>query len=306
MDGFRQAFGCAVWATHRMSRKGSGYAPEFFEQDGASPVRMQRLVAYVGGQEKSPFLYDPERPSADQRNRVVVLDPFTASDERLPPASRKVLSSAGVDGLHQIRVVVCDGPELLGWFGGFRPDPFTPEDEALLRRLVPALRTALLWKRRLARADEAMAAFEAAMNALACPAFVVRGGRTVEHANTSGRSLVEGHGRGLVAELIERARTGQAERVALSGRGVSGLELFVLRGRSDRSEATLARATESWKLTRRQREVLALVAAGDTNKSIATKLGCAEVTVELHVTALLRKARASSRTELVSRLWSDR
>ncbi len=302
VDGFRRAFGCVAWATHRMSRTGTGFAPEFLEQSGWSQRRIERLLAYVAGVHETPFLYDPERPAVDLRNRVCVL----ATSDDAPAAARRVLTTAGLHGLHQIRVVLCDGPELLGWFGGFREEPFTPVDRALLRRLVPTLRTAFLWKRRLMRADEAVAGFEGAMDALSCPAFVVRGGRTVEHVNAAGRPLVEAHGRGLVAELRERASAGQAERVALSGRGVFGLELFVLRGPSDRSEAALARATREWHLTPRQREVLALVAAGDTNKSIATKLGCAEVTIELHVTALLRKAHAASRTELVARLLSGK
>ena len=303
IDGFRRAFRAAVWATHRMSRRPTGYAPEFLEQDGWWNPGIERLVSYVGSVEESPFLYDPERPAAEQRNRVRILDARTG--ERVPASARRVLATAGLSGLHQIRVVVCDGPELLGWFGGFREEPFTRDDTALFQRMVPALRTALLWRRRLLRADEVVAGFEAAMEALACPAFVIRGGRTIEHANACGRALVELRGsRALARELVESARLGQAERIALTGAGVSRLELFVVRGRTARSEVNIARATDRWKLTRRQREVLALIASGDTNKSIATKLGCAEVTVELHVTALLRKSGAATRTELVSRLLS--
>lgn len=300
VDAFREALGAVVWAAHRMSRRGVGYAPEFLEQNGWSRRGIERLVTYVGGVDRTPFLYDPERPAADQRNRVQVL----GTSDDAPPIARRVLATAGLERLHQIRVIVCDGPELLAWFGGFRDRPFTAEDEALLRRLVPALRTAFLWKRRLARADEAIVGLDAVMNALSCPAFIVRGGCRLEHVNTAGRPLADAHGRRLVTELVERVTAGEAERVAITGRGVSALELFVLRGASARGDAALARATERWRLTRRQREVLALVAAGDTNKSIATKLACAEVTVELHVTALLRKSGTTTRTELVSRLWS--
>ncbi|HVJ91378.1 MAG TPA: helix-turn-helix transcriptional regulator [Labilithrix sp.] len=300
MDGFRHAFRCSLWGTHRMTRRGSGYCPEFLEHDGASARQVEGVVSFVAHQAALPFLYDPERPQLGQRNRVHV----THVDD-VPETARPFFAAAGLAGLHQIRIVVCDGPELLGWFGGFRPDePFTSEDVSPLRRLVPALRTAFLWKRRLARVEETIAGFEAVMNALACPAFVVRGGRTLEHVNRAGRPLVETHGRSLVAELVERARAGEAERVALTARGVTKLELFVVRGPSVRLEAALARAGDAWSLTPRQREVLALVAAGDVNKSIATKLTRAEVTVEVHVTALLRKSGAATRTELVARLWA--
>jgi len=56
-------------------------------------------------------------------------------------------------------------------------------------------------------------------------------------------------------------------------------------------------------LTPRQAEVLTHLATGKTNKAIATILGCAEGTVELHVTALLAKFECSGRTELVARFW---
>jgi DNA-binding NarL/FixJ family response regulator len=43
---------------------------------------------------------------------------------------------------------------------------------------------------------------------------------------------------------------------------------------------------------------------GLSNKEIAQRLDCAENTVELHVTQLLRKAGASSRTKVVAQFWA--
>lgn len=60
-----------------------------------------------------------------------------------------------------------------------------------------------------------------------------------------------------------------------------------------------------WELTRRQIAVLKLVVRGESNKEIAQALGCAENTVELHVTQLLRKADVASRARLIARFWSD-
>ena len=54
----------------------------------------------------------------------------------------------------------------------------------------------------------------------------------------------------------------------------------------------------------RQAQVLELLALGQANKTIASALGCAPSTVELHVTALLRKSGCESRCEMVSTLWS--
>jgi DNA-binding NarL/FixJ family response regulator len=51
--------------------------------------------------------------------------------------------------------------------------------------------------------------------------------------------------------------------------------------------------------TARELEVLRLVAAGLRNRDIAQRLGLRERTVEFHLSNLLAKARASSRTELL-------
>jgi DNA-binding NarL/FixJ family response regulator len=51
-------------------------------------------------------------------------------------------------------------------------------------------------------------------------------------------------------------------------------------------------------LTRREREILRLVAAGYTYKEIGTRLSISARTVETHTTAVLRKLRLSNRREL--------
>ena len=50
-------------------------------------------------------------------------------------------------------------------------------------------------------------------------------------------------------------------------------------------------------LTTREREVLALIANGDSNKVIARKLDIAETTVKIHVHNILRKLQLSSRVQ---------
>jgi DNA-binding NarL/FixJ family response regulator len=55
-------------------------------------------------------------------------------------------------------------------------------------------------------------------------------------------------------------------------------------------------------LTPRERTIAELLAGGAANKDIARSLSCSVKTVEFHVTNLLRKAGASSRLELISRL----
>jgi DNA-binding NarL/FixJ family response regulator len=53
------------------------------------------------------------------------------------------------------------------------------------------------------------------------------------------------------------------------------------------------------KLTRRQKEVLELMARGSSNKDIARTLGLSEHTVKIHVTAILKLFNATNRTEAV-------
>ena len=50
-------------------------------------------------------------------------------------------------------------------------------------------------------------------------------------------------------------------------------------------------------LSAREREVLALIAFGDSNKLIARKLNIAETTVKIHVQHILRKLQLSSRVQ---------
>lgn len=67
----------------------------------------------------------------------------------------------------------------------------------------------------------------------------------------------------------------------------------------------LLSAAKKWKLTGRQLDVLTELARGLSNKSIAAELGCAESTVELHVTALLEKSKSESRAMLVAKFWTE-
>jgi DNA-binding CsgD family transcriptional regulator len=107
--------------------------------------------------------------------------------------------------------------------------------------------------------------------------------------------------------LLTRAR--RRMRAALKlvlGHTMDGVPLEVTFGDAsgDAIDPRLDHAIALWRLTPRQAEVLRFVVRGDSNKDIARVLGCAESTVELHVTQLLRRSEAGSRTQLVARFWS--
>lgn len=54
-----------------------------------------------------------------------------------------------------------------------------------------------------------------------------------------------------------------------------------------------------WDLTARQREVLALLIQGKSNKQICRELNLAESTVKIHVSAILRAFNVTNRTQVV-------
>src|SRR4249920_1275234 len=59
-------------------------------------------------------------------------------------------------------------------------------------------------------------------------------------------------------------------------------------------------------LTRRQRELLRLVAAGHTNAQIARRLGLSEATVRKHLENIYSRLQVSSRTAAVTRAFPER
>jgi DNA-binding NarL/FixJ family response regulator len=71
-----------------------------------------------------------------------------------------------------------------------------------------------------------------------------------------------------------------------------------------KSRAQSAGPATSGELTAREREVLALVIAGDANKQIARKLGISEKTVKGHLTNLFQRIGVQDRTQAA--LWAER
>ena len=65
------------------------------------------------------------------------------------------------------------------------------------------------------------------------------------------------------------------------------------------------RVSRSWGLSPRQRLVMAELVVGKRNKEIALALGCAEVTVEYHLSAIRRKTGLGGRAALISRFWLE-
>jgi DNA-binding CsgD family transcriptional regulator len=69
--------------------------------------------------------------------------------------------------------------------------------------------------------------------------------------------------------------------------------------------AELERVARQWGLSAKQRRVMAELVVGKRNKEIAAALGCAEVTVEYHLSAIRRKTGLGGRAALISGFWLD-
>jgi two-component system, NarL family, nitrate/nitrite response regulator NarL len=113
---------------------------------------------------------------------------------------------------------------------------------------------------------------------------------------------------GYLLKTVESDHLCDAIFKVLDGESVVSLEMMtklvsVVRNRSngDSAAAPLDKQEQDNKalklLSPREREILALIARGDSNKHIARELDIAETTVKIHVQHILRKLDLSSRVQ---------
>ncbi len=103
---------------------------------------------------------------------------------------------------------------------------------------------------------------------------------------------------GYLLKNISAQRLAEAIRAARAGRATLSEEV---------AGAMVAIAQQPMlpghNLTRREREVLALLVAGLSNTQISERMAISEATVKYHVRSILNKLNANSRTEAVSLAW---
>lgn len=284
----------------------------FIHASCEAPDTLSARFRTVVASSRRPWRRAPERVPAAERNRVMLWDEVLrtlrvrAEDQ---PIVRDVLHPLGVG--RQIRVVLCDGPSMLAFVGAFRGRgrDFNERERGHLRALVPALRKRLLFERQLGDVHMLTSALECALERAGAPVLLVDSHGRVRHANSAGKAWLASRGRAGLAELAVAAKgdttAGTAfdvQRLCVPGWPAHALVTVsgpsVVPSSPGRADAAAAK----WRLTPRQREVFRLLSQGRTNKNIATTLGIAEVTVEVHVSAILRRAGAGSRAELIARM----
>ena len=107
-----------------------------------------------------------------------------------------------------------------------------------------------------------------------------------------------------IAIAIEMDDPVLADRIAALLANVAGLRLAVPGEAAALAvvprTAPRAPAMQEFELTPRERDVLALLAEGASNKAIAKRLGISAHTVKFHVSSLLDKLDATGRTDAVA------
>lgn len=275
-------------------------------------------------------VYDPRHPELPQQNRILTFpgtDTFRVElEERRELAARfglfdEATASLALEGFEhaarlfermrihqhwQIRALVCEDGELLGWFGGFSREQPSASQRRLLQALVPAVRRRLSLERSLYGAPLWKEALGVTLEALGRPAFLVDSLGHIRHCNHAAQSLLDQRPFAIRSQVRDAAtgQTGPHESLPVTGVGLP-LHFLVLFNTSQALDldGRLEECAARWSLTPTERRVLRMVVEGEANKVIAERLGCSPKTVEIHVTHLLRKGGASSRHVLISRFW---
>ena len=105
---------------------------------------------------------------------------------------------------------------------------------------------------------------------------------------------------------VDRALAGGARGYILKGAPLDDIEhaiAVVARGESyldPRVTTRIMRGDRGTKLTKRERDVMRLIAAGNSNKEIARKLRITERTAKFHVTSIFNKLGAENRAQAVA------
>jgi DNA-binding CsgD family transcriptional regulator len=247
--------------------------------------------------EWGPFSFRPTSGLAP--NRAALIHPSAAAAPEGP------LRALDLTDRHGLCALVCDETEVLAWIGGFRPKAFTGREQFLLGALIPALIPRLRWERRFRSASVMMAGLTAALEGVPYAAFIIRDTQGILFANEAGGALLRQHPDVVLLSEAQGAPAA-APGFDLKPLRTPGLETHYLVTQTQLNVTTRVEVLRvEWQLTRRQREVLALLVQGDSNRAIASKLGCALRTAELHVSNVIRKAKVNSRTELTARFWAS-
>jgi DNA-binding CsgD family transcriptional regulator len=286
---------------------GQEFCMSFAEVEGGCGIGVVRRVlgSFMNGRWPEHTAFNPRRPEPWNSNHVLAYEDLVRHGIPSTPTSEIAMPKLGVHVSQQLRVLVCEGPSLLAYVGGFRDvhdEPYTQRDRRALGALVPFLRRRLVLERTLAMAGPTRAALEVAMEAIASPAFLLTKFGIPVLTNAAGRAALDADPVALRASLSDAVRTARREEFRVVPVVSPGSpQLYLAMGRpSSRARMMVQSAARHWLLSRRQADVLGWIVEGASNARVAAELGIAERTVETHVTAILDRAQVESRAELIA------
>jgi DNA-binding CsgD family transcriptional regulator len=313
IHGLRETLEADGAVTFRPVRGELGWSADFLYCTEPFAVDVVHQFLKTAPDRWSPFF--PVTP-ARLRNRAVrprvihggrVVRPTHAAREFIKLVDRMPRYGMTKDDLG---ISVCDGPLVLAWVGATRDAPFGEREIELVDAIASSLRARMLLEHQLSHAKASRALLEAALEAIPTATFIVTG-PTIAHANATGRALLDKDRTWVVDRLRESLGRGSADApftlTPVESPGVPVMTLAVLRGGDsiDRVSRQLRLFSAKRGLSKRQAQVMALLARGHANKTIAERIGLAESTVEEHVTRLFEKAAVGCRAELVAAFWMD-
>lgn len=250
--------------------------------------------------------YDAVRPESAQRNRVIEAHQLINPGELERSAIyERWLYPERLHTHRQPRVLLCDGPVLLAWFGAFHSGPVEPRHRALMQCLIEPLRRRLAVERQVDTCGRDAAVLAVVLGHLGAAAWTVDAAGRIHECNGAGRALLDTRGddvrASLTAAIAGRPSALAIELMRVEVTGMPDTWLAISREQRDaRIDACVAAASVRWHLSRRQREVLSEVVHGRANVTIALSFGITERAVEQHVSAILERADISNRCALVA------
>jgi DNA-binding CsgD family transcriptional regulator len=265
---------------------------------------------YLRGRGVAWGAYNALRPEPAQRDCVLRSDELAVLTQgKSVEVEKDLLPRLGMLGHDTMRVLVCDGPSMLGWVGIIQPTPTTERQRELFERVVPAFRKRLDFERLVAQSRLADAALVMALEEIAGAAWVVGPNGRIEYANAAGRARLDGDREAVRASVVASIEAPAASpdrrfKVARVRDAAASVTHIVVE-----TPEVVAQGNNVWdavkrlRLTPAQTRVFEHVARGASNATIAAELGVAERTVEAHVTAILVKAQVPSRAALIVQIF---
>lgn len=276
---------------------------------GSSPVRSWGAVLddYMLGRGVDWAGYSAVRPESAQRDVVLLQSEIDVLTRGRSSKIRTELSPRlGVLNDDSMRVLVCDGSNMLASIACLQTTPIAERQRVLLGRVVPSLRRRLEFDRMVAQASLADSAIVVALDAIPGAAWLVGPNREIRYANAAGRARLDADRTCTYGALLAAttAPTASSQFKVATVRTASSATHVVVESADPGAGANdILAAVKRLGLTPAQGRVFEQVVGGSSNATIAAELRVAERTVEAHVTAILMKAQVSSRAALIVQLF---